>query len=210
MLSYSAHRRALRVASMSVAAETLRAPAVAEWARRSGVGVHAHSAAGLDGALSAGIEPMHITLHCSDDPALMQREIYPAIGQFVLTSKTQCDMLSDTATVTHRVLLDVTASTDPHFGRHVAMSPRLEIIGAHCTLDRGAWSANTVASVIATLSCLRHHHGTIAGRLSVDGLAPTHDVAPRQLRDAAVGLESCVEDACARFRYPRPALVVRC
>lgn len=206
---YQEYRRTLRVASMSVSAEALRAPLVAGWARRSGVGVHVHSASGLDVALTTGIIPLRITLHCNDDAELTRWGVRAAVGRFVVASTVQSDALGSLSNHSQRVLIDVAECRDPHVGLRVAASSRLELIGAHHRLAPAEPAESRIAATIGGLSGLRRRHGTIATRLSFAGLVPDH-VAPRTLRDATLHLESWVEDACARFRYPRPALVLEC
>ncbi|MCV7127337.1 hypothetical protein [Mycolicibacterium vanbaalenii] len=112
-----------------------------------------------------------------------------------------------------RAIIDLSVCTEPHLALRVAASRRLELIGVHHRLPTplsGEAAEETVTAMVACVSCLRRHHGQIATRLSFAGLMPDHNLAPRGLRAAAEKLESLVEDACARFRYPRPALVVQC
>lgn len=206
---YQEYRRALRVASMSVSADLLRTPTVSSWVRRSGVGVHSRSAAELDTALTEGIAPKRITLHCSDDAALTQRAVHAEVGRFVAGSQAQCDALAEVAPHTQRAMIDLSVCTDPYLALHVAASTRLTLIGVHHRLS-GAPAEDVVTAMVACITCVRRQYGQIATRLSFADLVPDRCREPRVLRAAAERLESLVEDACARFRYPRPALEVQC
>ncbi|KKF01359.1 hypothetical protein [Mycolicibacterium obuense] len=208
---YEEYRKALRVAAISVAAEALREPAMATWARRSGAGVHVRSAEELDLAYAAGIARLRITLHCNDTEDLTRSGVQAAAGRFVVTSFAQSEALSAMTDHTQRVLIHLRADEDPDACLWVSSSPRLELVGVHHRFDPAVADVETAAmAMIASLSYLRRRSGAIATRLSIDGLVPAVPIAPRSLRAAALHLESCVEDACAHFRYPRPALVVLC
>ena len=211
---WAACRRHLPTAAMSMPAEQLRAPIVAAWTRRAGISVHTHSTEELDLALTSGITPARITLHCNDDHTLTRRALHAGIGRFVITTPAHSDALTHYTPGIHRVLIDSTAA--PHLIERVASLNRLEILGVHHQLAHpygqppgDAATAAAVTSIIADLSQLRRHTGHIATRLSFANAITSHTAAPRKLRAIARELESTVEDACARFRYPRPALIIQ-
>lgn len=212
---WAACRRHLTTAAMSMPAEQLRAPMVAAWTRRAGISVHSHSAEELDLALTSGITPARITLHCNNDHTLVRRALHAGIGRFVIATPAHSDALTFYTPGVHRVLIDSTAA--PHLMDQVASSDRLEILGVHhrlaqpcAPLSGDTLSTAAVTSTLADLCQLRRHTGHIATRLSFAGAIPAHTAAPRKLRAIAQELESTVEDACARFRYPRPALIIQC
>lgn len=194
------YRQALRVGAMSMPADALKAPSVAAWVRRRGVSVHTGSAGDLAIALNAGIAPPRITLHCNDEKAYTRFGVHVGVGRLVIGSQDHLDALTECARPTQQVLVDLSAAADPHLGVRVVSCRRLELVGVHQRLDPRTIAENTVGAMIAGIACLRGRYGHIVTRLSFAGIAP--------LRAVAEDLEATVEDACARFRYPRPALVI--
>lgn len=206
---YDRCRRALRVGAMSMPADALKAPSVAAWVRRRGVNVHTASAGGLAIALNAGIAPARITVHCNDEAAYTRYGVQAGVGRLVIRSQDQLDTITDCPQSTPRVLIDLSVCPDPHLAMRIVASARLELIGIHQRLDAIAGSTETsVGAMIAGIACLRGRYGHLVTRLSFAGVAAIQDdLTPGPLRASAEELEATVEDACARFRYPRPALV---
>lgn len=205
------YRRALRVGAMSMPADALKAPSVAQWTRRRGVGVHTSSPGQLEIALNAGIEASRISLHCNDDDAYTHWGIQAGAGRLVVRSQNQLDAIADVARTTQRVMVDLSTCADPHLVMRVASYRRLELIGVHHRLTLFDERSNeaTVGAMIAAIACVRKRYGHIVTRLSFAGIAAIDgDLTPRKLRAVAEELETTVEEACARFRYPRPALVI--
>lgn len=213
--------------SMDVAypALVVRDHTVAKWVRAHDVAVHVRTSEELGAVISAGVHPARLTVHA--DGVLTNELVFCAaslaVGHIVVNSVDQIEILTRAIGRQRRqaVLVrivdtaanDLSVCTDPHLALRVAASRRLELIGVHHRLPTplsGEAAEETVTAMVACVSCLRRHHGQIATRLSFAGLMPDHNLAPRGLRAAAEKLESLVEDACARFRYPRPALVVQC
>jgi diaminopimelate decarboxylase len=63
--------------------------------------------------------------------------------------------------------------------------------------------------MIAAMSGIRREHGILLTRVSVAGLeVGERCLQPRILRCVAEAIGEVIGDACARHRYPRPALTV--
>jgi hypothetical protein len=63
--------------------------------------------------------------------------------------------------------------------------------------------------MIAEMAGISRKFGGVLSRLSVGDVGLTDgEVDPRSLRRVAQTINEVVEEACIRFRYPRPALTV--
>ncbi|WP_068161286.1 hypothetical protein [Rhodococcus phenolicus] len=104
----------------------------------------------------------------------------------------------------HNVWLDVSdLAADPDAldtaVDRVLQQPRLRLAGASCALgarDEGARCAEAcIDRAIAAMAQIRRRRGVTLTQLAVAVAGGT---------DPGVSIESCLDDACARHRYPRP------
>ncbi len=91
--------------------------------------------------------------------------------------------------------------------------PRLDLIGLHATLTRATRCADyteMVAAIIATMAQIRREQNTILTRVSLAGgdVLSGATTGPDDLSGLAAALEDTFDDVCARFRFPRPALIL--
>jgi hypothetical protein len=69
--------------------------------------------------------------------------------------------------------------------------------------------AEIIVAMIAEMSGISRKFGGVLSRLSVGDVDVTDgEVEPRILRRVAQTINEIVEEACIRFRYPRPALTL--
>jgi hypothetical protein len=69
--------------------------------------------------------------------------------------------------------------------------------------------AEIIVAMIAEMAGITRKSGGVLSRLSVGDVDLTDgEVDPRRLRRVAQTINEVTEDACIRFRYPRPALTV--
>ncbi len=121
----------------------------------------------------------------------------------------QVAVLSRSAARTQRLLVDVTVQSADVLAAEIMARPRLDLIGLHCRVgdrDREP-TGEIVREMIAQMSWIRHRHAVVLTRISLAGAAELC-CDRRYLRDVSEELDEALDDACARFRYPRPALVV--
>jgi len=206
------YRKAFRRTAISYPAAVLRMDAVATWVRRHGVGIDVATAEDLDHTLAAGIAPLRIVMHCRDGDAGPTRlAVNAGIGRFVVNSSQQLASLASGDPRPQRVLIDVTSESAETFLAPVSSCGRLDLIGLHCQLgDAGDDPARrSVFDMVAQMSWIHRKYGVILTRVSIaEGEASDWRCQPSDLSRVAEVLNDAVEDACARYRYPQPALVL--
>ena len=204
------YRKALRGAAISYPAGVLWMDPVANWMRRHGVCVDVSSVDEMNLAVAKGISPQRLVMHRADAIACPIRLAANAgAGRFVVDSGQHVAVLSCSAPRTQRLLVDVTAQSADVLAAQIMASPRLDLIGLHCRVGDGDRepTGQIVREMIAQMSLIRHQHAVILTRISLAGAAELcWDRS--YLRDVSEELDEALDDACARFRYPRPALVL--
>ena len=184
--------------------------ALAEWIRRHGVTVDVTSPADLYQALAAGIDPMHMVMH-SGDAASIRRGVNAGAARFVVGSSLQIANMAASAERVQHVVVDATDHAGGALASDVLTHPELDLIGLHCNLDDpdDAIGAVKLRQMVAEMSRIRRAHNVLLTRVSLAGLdVGEHWLEPRILRRVAEAIGEVIGDACARHRYPRPALTV--
>lgn len=206
------HRKAFRGAAINFPAGLLSHDPVARWIRRHGVGVDVTTDDELDQAVSAGISPLHIVMHRADGFAAPARfAVNAGVGKFVVNSGQQIAMLAGCGPPPQRVLLDVTNESAEVLATDVMARQRLCLIGLHCRLGDTDHDSveDIVQEMIAQMSWVRREFEVILTRVSLGEFDAAELSCDRNdLRGISDALEEAVEDSCARYRYPRPALVL--
>jgi len=199
------YRDAFRGIAIGYPAEAIRLDAMAGWIRRERVTVDVTSVDELDWAILAGIHPSHIVMHGLDEAAGL---IALGVGRVIVESAEQMAMVRSCATGPQAVLVDV---TDACLDRPLLVDRRVKFHGLHYRADGAdiAGLAEIVGSMIAEMAGITRKWGGVLSRLSVGGADLSDcDADPRTLRRAAQTINEVTEDACIRFRYPRPALTL--
>ena len=184
--------------------------ALVEWIRRHGVTVDVTSADDLDRAMAAGIDPMHMVMH-SGDAASIRSGVNAGAARFVVGSSMQIANVAASAERAQRVVVDATDHAGGALASDVLTHPELELIGLHCNLDDpdDAIGAIKLREMVAEMSRIRREHNVLLARVSLAGLdVGDRWLEPRILRRVAEAIGEVIGDACARHRYPRPALTV--
>jgi diaminopimelate decarboxylase len=170
------------------------------------------SAEELDLAVGKGISPIRLVMHCADATARPVRLAANAgVGRFVVRSGQQLALLASCAQRPQRLLVDVTAQSADVLAADVMARHRLDLIGLHCRLgDAGRDAASErLQEMIAQMSWIRSKHDVILTRMSIAEFHAAEVGCDRSyLRVVSEALDEAIDDACARYRYPRPALVV--
>lgn len=212
---YPRYQKAFPWAAITCPAEVVRTPAVAAWVKEHGHTVDVHSSDELRLAVAAGIPSVRITMH--DDGVTagpIRCAVIVGVGRFVIGCKEQVAVLASCARQTQRILVDVTAGEPDDAVDEVVACKRLNLIGLHKRLATGpvdaARYAQAVDEMVAKMAQIRREHGVILTRASLSGAS-----VPRvctevgtELTSCAAAIEDAFDDACARFRFPRPALVL--
>jgi Pyridoxal-dependent decarboxylase, pyridoxal binding domain len=206
------YRDAFKGAAVAYPARLLGFDALAAWIRRHGITVDVASAADLDRAMAAGIEPMRIVMHPGDEAAAsIRRGVDAGAARFVVGASPQIAIMAASAEQVQRVVVDTTDHAGGTLASEVLTHPELDLIGLHCNLDDSDDAIGTVKlrQMVAEMSRIRREHNVLLTRVSLAGLdVGEHWLEPRILRRVAEAMGEVIGDACARHRYPRPALTL--
>jgi diaminopimelate decarboxylase len=130
------------------------------------------------------------------------------VGRVIVESAEQMAMLRSCATGPQAVLVDV---TDACLDRPLMVDRRVTFHGLHYRADGAdiAGLADIISSMIAEMAGISRKWGGVLSRMSVGGVDLTDgEIDPRRLRRVAQTINEITEEACIRFRYPRPALTL--
>jgi diaminopimelate decarboxylase len=194
--------RAFPHADICYPATLLALPAAANWVYDRGCEVDARSPQGISFTLSARIAPARVILHCTGATG---RTLYDAlslgVGQFIVDSQNTAAMLGACAQRPQHVLVDVTSGAPGWLFKAVLAEERLTMTGLYSELG---YPEDGVLRMLEQMSDVRSRHGmTLSGiGIGIRGghASPVEAVAER--------VADALEEGCARFRLPRPALTV--
>ena len=186
-------------------AEQLCSADTAQWVRRHGVTVAAHSSNGLALALSVGIRPGHLVAFGDRGQwGPIRCAMNAGVRQFVVEAYEQISVLEHCARRRQQVLVDVGMAGLDDAVAQIHGSDRLELVGLHSRLDGGSRAphayAGAVGAAFAQMAQVRNQRRTLISRISLSG--PTMGVP----RVVAAVVQDAVEDGCARWHLPRPGL----
>jgi diaminopimelate decarboxylase len=201
------YRTAFRGTAIGYPAEAMRCDAIAGWMRRQGVTVDVTGVDELDWAVVAGIRPSHIVMHGFDEGSGAIALDY-GVGRVIVDSAEQVAMLRASATRPQGILLDI---TDACLDDPATVDRRVWLDGLHYQADGAdiAGLSEILFGMIAEMALISRKRAAVLSRLSVGDVDLTNcDGDPRSLRGTAQTIDEVVEEACVRFRYPRPALTV--
>ncbi|BCI54858.1 hypothetical protein NIIDNTM18_41360 [Mycolicibacterium litorale] len=179
---------------------------MAEWVRRRGLGVDVSSASELSLALGAGLPAARVAAQCGDVETV-EAAVSAGVGRFVIGGWSEVMLLAGRPASAHRVVVDVTARTGERLAASVMSMDRLDVVGLRCCVADDAEAGEAVRGMIEQMARLRRTHGVILTRACVSGYG-RGDADPQELRAGVHRLQLVAEEACARLRYPRPALVL--
>jgi diaminopimelate decarboxylase len=206
------YRKAFKGVAVSYPAALLEFDALAAWIRRERVTVDVSSAGELDRAIAAGIDPTQIVMHPRGGAAApIRAAVIAGAARFVVGSSQQVAILADSTDQNQRVVIDATDGSACGLASQVLVHRGLDLIGLHCKLDDldEVIGAVKLRAMIAEMSWIRHEHSILLTRISVEGVRiADRCLAPRILRGVAEAVGEVIGDACARHRYPRPALTL--
>lgn len=195
-------RKAFRHVDVAFPATVLAIPLAANWIRDRGCEVDARSPQGISFAMSAGIAPARVMFQCGNATG---RTIHDAInlgiGQYIVDSESAVAMLGACADQSQHVLVDVTCSQGNELVAAVLAEKHLALTGYHSEADNPEDSVLRMMKHMADVHCRR---GLLLTRIGV-AVRGVQSASPEAV---AAAIEDAVEEGCARFRLPRPALTV--
>lgn len=195
-------RRVLPWVTCGLPAAVLADPLVGEWVRAHGVTVHACGDSDLDLLWRCGVQPAQVVFRCGLTSASIQGALCSGVNRFVVATERQADVLAGCATRAASVHLDAAAVA-------VSEHERLDVIGIHCDVDTsrpGEWGAAT-EQLMSRIALLRAD-GPALMRISLVGgsAAAWFEGDKVGLRAIAAAVDDAIDDGCARWRLPRPAV----
>ncbi|AGB25330.1 diaminopimelate decarboxylase [Mycobacterium sp. JS623] len=202
------YRKAFKGIAISYPAALLELDAVAVWMRRERVTVEVTSGGELDQAIANGVDPKYIVMH-SGDAASIRRGVEAGAARFVVGSRRQIADVAAGAERLQRIVVD--APSGSALVSDALTHPELDVIGLHCSLDDDddAIGAVKLRQMVAEMARIRREQGVLLTRISLADLeVGDRFLEPRILRRVAEAVGEVVGDACAQYRYPRPALTV--
>ncbi|MCW2685260.1 MAG: diaminopimelate decarboxylase [Mycobacterium sp.] len=208
-------RRAAPWAALSCPAEVLRRESAVPWVRRHRIAVDVGCGGELDRTLAAGVSPARIVMHCEGAAAIpIRRAVSVGTGRFVMSSTEQVAMLAGCAQGRQSVMVDVSHCELDKVAEAIVPHKYLDLIGLHCQVmdserREDDW-ADEVRRMIGQMALIRFAHGLLLTRLSL-ARGPVLDRwgdSSEDVNRRAAAIEDALDDACARFRFPRPALVL--
>ena len=195
-------RKAFRDADVSYPATLLALPVAANWVHDQGCEVDARSPQGISFAVSAGVAPRRMIFHCAGATG---RTIHDAtglgVGQFIVDSERAAAMLGACADRPQQVLVDVTSGAPDWLLNAVLAQERLVMVGLYSELG---YPDDAVLRMLGHIADVRSRHGTLLGRIGIV-VRGGHSLPVESVADA---IDDAIDDGCARFRLPRPALTV--
>jgi diaminopimelate decarboxylase len=201
------YRDGLKGAAVSFPAALLRFATVREWMRRHRVALHVTTDGELALAVVAGTEPGRIVIHPHEG---LGQPTHRTVGaRVVVSSSRQVARLAAHAQQRRQVLVDATADDVSALASEVLAHGRFDLVGLHCRLPPGdVVGALTLSRAIGEMSWIRRRHDVLVAQISVANLDVGQRCERWILRRVAGAISEVIDDACARHRFPRPALTL--
>ena len=202
-------RSAFRGFSVSYPAELLGMEPTAAWLRRHRVTVDVRTAAELNLALASGIRSAQLVMHPRNAAAVASAGMGQA-SRLVIDSDQQAAALARGARRREHVFVCAGPGM-PSVIAEVLRHRQLDPIGLHCAADpsQDPIGLGALRSALADMAMIRRGHSVLLSRISLAGMdGGLFGLHPWALRRVAGALGEVLEEQCARFRFPRPALTV--
>ena len=195
-------RRAFQHCGVAYPATVLAIPLAAKWIREQGCEVDAHSPQGIAFSMSAGLYPARVMFHCrSATGRTVTAALGLGIGMCIVDSESAAVQLGACAERPQQVLVDVTGGDSDGLIAAVLAEDQLRLTGIYREADN---PEDAVMPVLEHMADVRSRRGLLLSRIGV-AVPGWHPRSPKSLAAAICG---AVEDGCARFRLPRPAVTV--
>lgn len=198
-------RRILAMAGCGLPAAVLHDPAVAACVRARGLTVTACSAQELETVQAGGVRLRQVVLRCDRHAATIRRAAALGVTRFLVTTDRHVDVLAACPAPTKHVYLD-------ERGPAVLGERRLDVVGVHTDVDvsqdPAQWAA--AAERLLNRTALLRDCGLSLTRISLSGGSAGIWLGghTRQLRRIAAAVDDALDEGCARWRLPRPAVTL--
>lgn len=202
-------RSAFKGLSVSYPAELLSFEPAAAWMRRNRVTVDVVTAAEFNLALASGIRSAQIVLHPRNAAAIACTGTGEA-ARLVVDSVQQAAAVARSAQRREHVLVRA-GHEMPAVVAEVLRHRQLDLAGLHCSADpsQDVLGLAALRTALADMAMIGRRHAVLSSRISLAGLdGGLFGLHPWALRRVAEALSEVVEEQCARYHIPRPALTV--
>ncbi|MGE0221588.1 hypothetical protein [Mycolicibacterium sp.] len=199
--SIRAVRRVLPMVGCGVPADALDGEGVAEWVRRHGVTVTACGDDELTQVLGRGVRPEQLVLRCGPRADTARRAVRLGVRRYLVSTERHVDVLADCTSEVVHLYLD-------ELGPAVLGERHLDICGMHCDVDDfddwGRATGRLLDRVALMWAC-----GSRLTRISLaGGSASVWLAGGAELVQIASAVDAALDDGCARWRLPRPAVAL--
>ncbi len=204
------YRDGVRGAAVSLPAALLRLTSVRAWIQRQRVALDVTTDGELAQAVVAGTEPGRIVIHPregSGEPT--HRAVTAEEARLVVSSRQYVAGLAAHTTQRRQVLVDATTDDVGGLASDVLAHRELDLVGVHCRLEPGdVIGALTLSRAVGEMSWIRHRYGVLLTQISLANLDVGERCEKWILRRVSSAISEVIDDACARHRFPRPALTL--
>lgn len=197
-------RRVLPMSSCSVPARALRDPAVAGWVRAHGITVIARGDEDLEHTCHRGIRAEHIMLRCDATTSTIRTAVGAGVVRFMVSTERHVDVLAARGHPGLAVYLD-------DRGPAVIGERHLQVVGLHADVDdsAGAVEWGVQADRLLCRTAVLRTCGLTLSRLSLTGGDTAEWVyGAASSSAAAAAVDGALTEGCARWRLPRPAVML--
>jgi hypothetical protein len=204
------YRDGFKGTAVSFPAALLRFATTRDWIKRHRVAVGVTTDGELAQAVVAGTEPRRIVVHPRDgsgEPTRRAVDINP--GRFVVRSSRHVSRLAAHTRTRQQVLIDTTAEDVSDLASDVLAHKELDLVGLHCRLEPGdVVGALTLSRAIGEMAWIRRRYDVLVTHISLADLDVGQRCERWVLRRVSGAISEVIDDACARHRFPRPALTL--
>lgn len=204
------YRDGFKGSAVSFPAALLRFATVRNWIRRHRVAVDVTTGPELARAVVAGIGPGRVVVHSRDGIGeLTRRAVSVDSARFVVGSSRHVSRLAAHARTRQRVLIDARAEDIGGVASDVLAHKELDLVGLHCRLAIGdVVGGLQLSRAIGEMSWIRRRYGVLVTQISLADLDVGERCERWVLRRVYGAISEVIDDACARHRFPRPALTL--
>jgi diaminopimelate decarboxylase len=204
------YRDGFKGTAVSYPAALLRFTTVRDWIQRQRVAVDVTTDGELAQAVVAGTEPGRIVMHSREgqgEPS--RRAVNIEAGRFVVSSSRHVARLAALTQRRQQVFVDANADTVGGLVSDVLAHRELDLVGLHCRLDSGdVVGALTLSRAIGEMSWIRRRYDVLVTQITLANLDVGQRCERWILRRVTGAISEVIDDACARHRFPRPALTL--
>ncbi|MGW0159288.1 hypothetical protein ACWDUN_08175 [Mycobacterium sp. NPDC003323] len=197
-------RRVLPRAGCGLPAAVLVDPMVAAWVRAHGVTVHADGFAELGLVRGCGVPAEQVVWRCGATAVNISGALANGVSRFVVSQEHHLRHLAAVPGGAASVHVDLAC-------RAPAQPATVDVVGMHCEVgDSGpeAWAAAT-GRLLGRIAGMRSQ-GVEVMRIGLVGGSATAWLRcdKQELTTVASAVEDALDDGCARWRLPRPAVTL--